>query len=60
MSNSFGTGRFLARSGSLAGIGPAGELGYLDGMQESIAMNGLFNLSGEVHWSSFSGAFGDE
>jgi hypothetical protein len=55
-----GSGRFLARSGSMAGIGPAGELGYRDGMHESVAMNGLFNLTGEVHWSSFSWAFGGE
>ena len=53
-----GSGTFYARSGSMAGIGPSGELGYMNGMSEVLTVGGRFELDGGVEWSSFSGGNG--
>ncbi|OPX70696.1 MAG: hypothetical protein A4E38_01331 [Methanoregulaceae archaeon PtaB.Bin108] len=58
LSNGSGSGTFFARSGSMAGIGPSGELGYTNGMSESLAVGGRFELDGKVEWTSFSGVNG--
>jgi hypothetical protein len=53
-----GSGTFYARSGSMAGIGPGGELGYMNGVSEMLSVGGRFELDGGVQWSSFSGVSG--
>ena len=54
-----GSGTFFARSGSMAGIGPGGEQGYVNGVTETLSVGGGFELDGKVQWSSFSGTFDD-
>ncbi|OPX70691.1 MAG: hypothetical protein A4E38_01326 [Methanoregulaceae archaeon PtaB.Bin108] len=60
LSNGSGSGTFFARSGSMAGIGPSGELGYVNGVSEVLSVGGRFVMDGGVQWTSFSGAFGGE
>jgi hypothetical protein len=55
LSNGSGSGTFYARSGSMAGIGPLGELGYVNGVSEALSVGGRFDPDGGVQWSSFSG-----
>jgi hypothetical protein len=59
LSNGSGSGTFYARSGSMAGIGPSGDLGYVNGMSESLALEGRFELGCKVDWTSFSGVNGE-
>jgi hypothetical protein len=58
LSNGSGSGTFFARSGSMAGIGPSGDLGYMNSMYESLVVGGMFELDGGVHLTSFSGVNG--
>jgi hypothetical protein len=58
LSNGSGSGTFFARSGSMAGIGPSVDLGYTNGVSESLALGGRFELNGKVEWTSFSGVSG--
>ena len=59
LSNGSGSGTFFAWSGSMAGLGPSGDLGYTNGVTETLAVGGMFELDGMVEWSSFSGTFDD-
>ena len=58
LSTGSGSGTFFTRSGSMAGIGPGGELGYTNGVTESLAVGGRFEMDGKVEWTSFSGMSG--
>jgi hypothetical protein len=58
LSNGSGSGTFFARSGCMAGIGPSGELGYMNGVTETLSVGGRFELGGKVEWTSFSGVSG--
>jgi len=58
LSNGSGSGTFFARSRSMAGIGPSANLGYTNGMSESLALGGQFEMNGKVEWTSFSGVSG--
>ncbi len=58
LSNGTGSGTFYARSGNMAGIGPSGGLGYTNGVSESLALGGRFEMDGKVEWTSFSGVSG--
>jgi hypothetical protein len=58
-SNGSGSGTFYARSGSMAGIGPSGELGYVNGVSESLTVGGMFELAGKMEWPSFSEVNGE-
>ncbi len=43
----------------MAGIGPSGDLGYMNGVTESLAVGGRFEMDGKLEWSSFSGVGGE-
>ena len=59
LSNGSGSGTFFARSGSMAGIGPSGDLGFTNGVTETIAVGGRFEMGGKLEWTSFSGVSGE-
>lgn len=58
LSNGSGSGTFFARSGSMAGIGPSGDLGYVNVGTEVLSVGGRFELDGKVEWTTFSGVNG--
>ncbi len=52
-----GFGSFSFGSRSLAGIGTATELGYVNSIGKDLMGNGRFNIGEDVRWTSFAKTF---
>lgn len=52
-----GVGMFSVDGTSMSGIGNTTELGYVNGISESMISGGGFHLGGEVHWTSYREMF---
>ena len=57
LSNGSGMGTFTVDGMSMSGIGNTTALGFVNGIHESVIAGGMFDLGGEVHWSSFRETF---
>jgi hypothetical protein len=52
-----GLGSISFSSSSLAGIGTANELGYVNSIGKDLMANGRFNIGEDVRWTSFAKTF---